>query len=133
MSTEAVIEKQAAEQALPPEPTRYGQSYQPKVDILERAEELLIVADMPGAKADAIDIHFEDGELVINAPVVSRYPREGRALLQEYGVGDFNRTFRVSERINATGIRAEYAHGVLTVHLPKVESAKPRKIAVQVG
>jgi HSP20 family protein len=52
-------------------------------------------------------------------------------LLQEYGVGDFYRTFKVSEQIDSTRISAEYHDGVLTIHLPKVEAAKPRKISVQ--
>ncbi len=52
-------------------------------------------------------------------------------LLREYGVGDFYRTFRVSEQIDASRIEAEYADGVLKLHLPKVEAVKPRKITVK--
>lgn len=133
MSTEVTMGKQVNEAAANGERPRCGQCYRPNVDILEQAEELLIVADMPGVNAKEINVHFEDGELMIHGVVPSRYPSEGRVLLQEYGVGDFYRTFRVSERIDAGGIRAEYSNGVLTVHLPKVEAAKPRKIAVQVA
>ena len=53
--------------------------------------------------------------------------------MQEYGVGDYFRTFQVSEAVNAAKISAQYADGVLTLHLPKVEAVKPRKIAVNVG
>ena len=49
----------------------------------------------------------------------------------EFGVGDFFRTFRVSEQVDATQITADYRDGVLTLHLPKAAAAKPRKIAVQ--
>lgn len=131
MSTEATMEKQAENGNA--EHTRTGRFYRPNVDILENADELLVYADMPGVKSDAIDIHFEDGELKIHGRVEPRFGERPNFLLSEYGVGDFYRTFRVSEQVDATGIRAEYRDGVLTLHLPKVAAAKPRKIKVQAG
>ena len=59
-----------------------------------------------------------------------RQEAQGPYLRQEYGVGDFYRTFRVSEQIDASRISAQYAAGGLTLHLPKVEAVKPRKIKV---
>ncbi len=112
------------------EHTRTGQFYRPHVDILEQNGDLVLVADMPGVKSDAIDIDFEDGVLTIQGHVAPRNENVGY-LLQEYGVGDFYRTFRVSEQVDASKIRAEYANGVLTLHLPKAEEAKPRKIEVR--
>jgi HSP20 family protein len=52
-------------------------------------------------------------------------------LLREYGIGDYRRTFRVSEQIDASRISAQYRHGVLTLRLPKAERARPRKIKVE--
>lgn len=115
----------------PVERLRGGQVYRPNVDILEHPDELRLLADMPGVTADSIEIDFEDGVLTIQGKVAPRSIEGGASLLQEYGVGDFYRTFRVSEQIDAGRIAAEYADGVLTVHLPKVEAAKPRKIAVR--
>ncbi|MHC5211323.1 MAG: Hsp20/alpha crystallin family protein [Planctomycetota bacterium] len=112
-------------------PTRAARAYRPNVDILERENELLVLADMPGTKADAIDIRYENGLLTIHGKVEPRTTEGRRSLLQEYGVGDFHRTFRLGEEIDAAGIHAGYVHGVLTVHLPKVEAAKPRKIEVK--
>ncbi len=120
-------ELQAAER------TRGGQVYRPQVDILERAEELTLVADIPGVKSEAIDIDFEDGVLTIQGKVEPRYGETTNFLHREYGIGDFYRTFRVSEQIDAGRIHADCADGVLTVHLPKAESAKPRKIEVKAG
>jgi HSP20 family molecular chaperone IbpA len=113
------------------ERTRCGTCYRPRVDIIERPEELLLRADMPGVKGDQIDIHFEDGELAIHGRVEPRQDETVGYLLHEYGVGDFYRTFRVSEQVDATKIHAEYSAGVLTVHLPKTEAVKPRKIQVR--
>jgi HSP20 family protein len=112
------------------EHTRSGQCYRPQVDILEQKDELLLKADVPGARADQIDVHFEDGTLILRAAVPLRQPEEQRFLLREYGVGNFFRTFRVSETIDAGKISAEYREGVLTLRLPKAEAMKPRKITV---
>ena len=115
------------------EHTRSGQFYRPNVDILETANELLLQADLPGATSDSIDINFEDGTLTIHAKVNNRQANDTTYMLQEYGIGDFYRTFKVSEQIDSTRISAEYHDGVLALHLPKVEAAKPRKITVQAG
>jgi HSP20 family protein len=125
MAVDTTYERQAD-----PEHTRSGEHYRPDVDILELADELIVNADVPGARAEDIDIHFEDGSLTIYAKVVQR-PLGGTVLLREFGVGDFRRTFRVNEQIDPSRISAQYRDGVLTLHLPKAEKARPRKIQVQ--
>lgn len=129
MSNEVSV-KQADEPLAQTEQTRGERYFRPNVDILEKDHELLLLADMPGARSDQIDVRFEDGELTIHGPAEPRLPADAVPLLREYGVGDFYRTFRVSERIDAAKIHAEYEAGVLVLHLPKVEAAKPRKITV---
>ena len=113
-----------------PEQMRGGRTYVPAVDILEQNDELLVLADIPGARPEAIDINYERGELTIRAAVAPRQQPSDFAL-REYGVGDFVRTFRIGEGIDAQRINAEVANGVLTLHLPKAEAAKSRKIAVK--
>ena len=112
------------------EHTRGGPYYRPNVDIYELADQLVVQADMPGTKTDQIDIQFEDGSLTIHGRVPLRQESQGPYLRNEFGVGDFYRTFRVSEHIDASRISAEYRDGVLTLHLPKTEAVKPRKIKV---
>ncbi len=113
------------------ERTRSGRCYRPNVDILERADELTVLADMPGVKGEDISIDFENGTLTIHGRVQERQSANQDYLLREYGIGDFYRSFEIGESIDANGITAEYRDGVLTLHLPKVEAAKPRRITVQ--
>lgn len=114
-----------------PEQTRSGRTYVPAVDIIEKDDELLLLADVPGAKAEGIDINYERGQLTIAAHVEPRQNPRHAYTLQEYGVGDFVRTFQVGENIDASKVNAEVSRGVLTLHLPKAEKAKTRKITVK--
>lgn len=112
------------------ERTRGGSTFTPRVDILESKDELTLFADLPGVTPENLDVRFENGELVIHGACAARHEGADH-LLREYGVGDFHREFTVSEAINAEAIHAELKQGVLTVHLPKSEKVKPRRIAVQ--
>jgi HSP20 family protein len=131
MADENILNKPAADEVSLAEHTRSGHYYRPNVDILERSDELTVLADIPGATSDDIDIQFEDGQLSIFARVQPRQGEQTQYLVREYGIGDYYRSFRVSEAIDAAKINAEYADGVLVLHLPKAEALKPRKINVR--
>lgn len=105
--------------------------YQPAVDILELEDELQVIAELPGSTAENIDVSLEDGLLTVCGRVAPRRPQQATNLLQEYGVGDFRRTFTVGKAIDDSALKAEYRDGVLTLHLPKVETAKTRRIRVK--
>ncbi len=104
--------------------------YEPKVDILERDEEIVLLADLPGASPDSVAVDYSDGELTIEAKVEARQEPGTQYLVRQYGVGDYRRTFRVGEAVDTAQISAKFTDGVLAVHLPKVQSAKPRRITV---
>ena len=103
-------------------------TYTPRVDLWEGDEGVVVHADMPGVTAEGLDIEFEDRELRIHGRVPAG--QVNGSLLREYGVGDFRRTFSVGEAIDAENISAELKDGVLTIHLPKVDSVKARRIEV---
>jgi HSP20 family protein len=128
MNSENTNAKTAAE--TPAELTRSGRCYRPNVDIIEHDDELLVLADVPGANSNSIDVKFEDGTLEIYASVAPRQSAEQDYLLREYGLGDYYRTFHLSESIDAAKITARCADGVLELRLPKSEAVKPRKISV---
>lgn len=113
------------------ERVRGGRSYIPAVDIVELRDELLLLADVPGARAEDIDVNYERGELRLSVKIEARQGPETPWLVREYGIGDFVRTFQVGEGIDATKIAAEVLNGVLTLHLPKAEAAKTRRIEVR--
>jgi HSP20 family protein len=102
----------------------------PPVDILELPDELVLLVDLPGVKADDVDVHFERGELTVKAKREAT-PRTGRALVEEFLPGDFSRGFLISQDIAPDRIVAELKNGVLIVHLPKAETAMPRRISVK--
>ena len=87
---------------------------------------------LPDLGIVGIDIDYERGQLTVQARVLPRQSAERtNYLLQEYGVGDFCRSFQVGEGIDAEKIHAGIADGVLTVHLPKAAELKPRRIEVK--
>jgi HSP20 family molecular chaperone IbpA len=104
--------------------------FKPAVDVCDCGAEMLIVADVPGARAEAIDVSFEDGVLQVRAAVSAR-PLPGRTVRHEYGVGDFQRSFRLGEGFDASLISADYRHGVLTIHVPRLAAVRPRRIEVR--
>jgi len=108
-----------------------AQAFRPRVDVRETQQELLIVADLPGATAESIDVQCENGVLTVTAKVEPRQTVARGWLLREYGVGDFQRSFQLDERIDTGRITGEYAQGVLTLRLPKSEAARPRKVLIK--
>lgn len=135
MAQEATMEKVSCKRegcVDQPERTRGGRVYSPSVDIVELKDELLMLADVPGVKAEDVEIQYEQGQLTLHARVQPRQ-NGGRTqyLAREYGIGDFYRSFQIGEGIDSQRIEAELKDGVLTLHLPKAEAVRPRRIQVK--
>jgi len=124
-------EKQVAETEA--ERTRDQPAFVPRVDIYETDEAITVVADMPGVSEESVDIILEKGVLTINGYVNPEVP-EGYSLAHaEYQVGDFVRSFSLSNEINQDAIEATLKDGVLRVTLNKITEAQTKKIAVKAG
>lgn len=133
-TTDMTVKKNESEEMVRAERMRDRLTFVPNVDIVETDEELLLLADMPGVSPESLDIQYEQGAVTIHGMVNPRQnPENTRYVLQEYGVGDYYRTFRVGEGIDADKIAAAVKDGVLELHLPKAQAIRPRKIAVQPG
>jgi len=131
MNAEATIQKAAQPTEVTAERLRNDAVYTPSVDIRETPDELTVLADMPGLRSEDIEIKFENGMLTIHGELSPRQGENTRFLRREYGVGCYERSFQVGEVIDSEKIAAEYADGVLTLHLPKVPAARPRRIAIK--
>lgn len=125
--------KDKQEVSTPAEQTRPGLVFTPSVDIFENDKEIVVLADMPGVKAEDLNIDLRDDTLTLDGGVV---PEEGsgeEAVLIEYEVGKYYRQFSLSELVDQNKIDAQLKNGVLRLTLPKVEKAAPRTITVQSG
>jgi HSP20 family molecular chaperone IbpA len=123
--------KEKMEVSSPAEQTTPGPVFTPSVDIFETEQELTLLADMPGVKADGVDIDLHENILTLMGDV---QPPEGEKevdLIREYRTGRYLREFTLSDNIDQSKIEAEIKDGVLKLKLPKAEAAKPRRIAVK--
>ncbi|HEB90688.1 MAG TPA: Hsp20/alpha crystallin family protein [Deltaproteobacteria bacterium] len=114
------------------ENTRPGLVFRPDVDILERPDAYVIMADMPGVDVDGVDINLDKGVLTLDAPPGPE-PEDLRPLYAEYRTGGYHREFRISEDIDPTQVSATMKNGVLELLLPKSAESRPRRIAVSAG
>ena len=115
------------------EQTRPGPVYSPAVDIFENENAITVLADMPGVKAQDLEIDLRESVLTLVGRItVPETPNESN-VLREYQSGSFFRQFTLSETINQARIDAKLTDGVLRLELPKVEKAKPRQITVRTG
>jgi HSP20 family protein len=122
------------------ERTRDRLAFVPRADIYETEEAIVVVADMPGVGEDALDITLEKGVLTLNGVVEPEAP-EGYSpaagtwspYRTEYRVGDYVRSFSLSNEIDQGAIEATLKDGVLRLTLPKVTEAQTKKIAVKAG
>ena len=127
--------RQSAEQR---EPTRSDERFvTPPVDIYDDDRGLVVVADVPGADPSALDVRVERGVLTIQARAArrdaSRQAEGGEPVYREYELTGFFRQFQLPEEVDTGRIEADLKHGVLTLHLPRVAPAQPRRIQVRSG
>jgi HSP20 family molecular chaperone IbpA len=85
---------------------------------------------MPGVHKGNVDIHVEDGVLTVEGRLdFSKYDGM-RPVYTEYNIGHYRRSFSLSNKIDQNKISAEMKDGVLALTLPKIEEARPRRIAI---
>jgi HSP20 family protein len=107
--------------------------WSPAVDILETENELIFKVDAAGVNLKDIDIQLENGTLTLKGE--RKFEKDDKVKGYhriERSYGAFARSFTLPDTVNAEGVHADFAQGVLTITLPKQERAKPRAIKVNV-
>jgi HSP20 family protein len=106
----------------------------PTVDISETETEYAIQAELPGVNKADVKVTLENGVLTIQGERRQQQMDSGRKHHRiETSYGRFVRSFSVPDSVEAENVRAEYADGMLHLHLPKSEKAKPRQIDVKIS
>ena len=105
----------------------------PRSDVYETDEAIVVIAEMPGTDKSNVDITLEKNVLTITGRVSDPVPEGYRLALGEYGSGDFERRFALSQAVDQNGIAAAVKDGILTLTLPKAKEAQPRQIQVKAG
>jgi HSP20 family molecular chaperone IbpA len=104
----------------------------PRVNVVEDAGGITLLADMPGVPKDALDIQVDDDTLVIEGQVNLEIPEGMTVHHVEVDLPRYRRVFTLSKELDPEKVTAELANGVLKLRIPKAEHAQPRKIAVQI-
>ncbi len=107
-------------------------TWAPPVDIFEKHDHLIIRAEIPGVQKDDVDVRIENGVLTLHGERKQEADvTEGNAYRMERVYGAFTRTFSLPTTVDAAKVTATYKDGVLEVTIPKVETAKPKKIEIK--
>jgi HSP20 family protein len=111
------------------------QLWLPAIDLFETDDAFVIAADLPGVNLEDVDIQFDRGTLTISGSRPATLPAMEKSQLRvfsaERATGSFARSIRLPQQVDTDKISATFADGVLTVQVPKAQSALPRKIQVR--
>lgn len=114
-----------------PEGSAATSEWAPAVDIKEEAERYVLLADLPGVSPTSIDVSMENGILTLSGQreTEASTQREGYKRVERH-YGSFHRRFSLPDTVDAEGISARCANGVLEIVIPKKSLVQPKKIVV---
>jgi HSP20 family protein len=102
-----------------------------RMDAIRRENEIELKFDLPGIDPESIDVTVDRGVLTVSARRAEEYTEDEKPFIRERVMGSYVRRVRLSDTVDAEKIEASYSGGVLNVHAPLQEQAKPRKIEVR--
>ncbi|MGN9841738.1 Hsp20/alpha crystallin family protein [Nonomuraea sp. H19] len=113
--------------------TRQAEGPVMPMDGLRRDDDVLLRFDLPGIDPGSIEVTVDRGVLSVSARREEEIAENERLFVHERPMGSFTRRVYLSEHLDSDKIDAGYDNGVLTVRIPVVERAKPRKVEIQRG
>ena len=125
------MERAPQQQEQGAETARGAAVYRPLADIIESPDGVVVQIEMPGVPSEDVEISVERRVLTVRGRGRVTAPQGYRLVYAEYGEGDYERSFTLSQDIDEGRIAAEMKNGVLTLTLPRAEAVKPRKIEVK--
>ena len=107
--------------------------WRPAVNLREEDTEYLLTAELPGMKLDDIEVDIDKDVLVLKGAKRTEFEeeKEGRWHIYERHYGNFERSFTLPRAVEAENVKAAFANGVLTIHMPKKKEAMGRKIEIR--
>lgn len=134
MSNELVPSDNPEEQPQPPAETPAERLlFTPLIDIYETEDGLVLLADLPGVTTDSLELQVQDNKLTLFGRVENYVPDGSVAHHEEYGIGDFLRSFILTHEVDHQRISAKLNNGVLKVVLPRSGGSEPHKISIDTG
>lgn len=112
------------------ESVRHARAFTPRVDVFENADELLLVVDLPGVPKEGLTVSVEKDTLTVVGKVAARETTATK-IAGERRAEVYERAFALPEGLDPERISAQLKNGVATIHLPKAEKIKPRRIPIQ--
>ena len=113
----------------------FGGYWTPAMDAWETEHAFVVQLDLPGLTADQVDVNFDRNTLTVRGTRGATIPQpekdgEARVFFAERVPGSFSRSLRFPLYVESSKIEASFSNGVLTITIPKAETAKPRKIEI---
>ena len=106
--------------------------WSPRTDLVEKDDAFHLRLDVPGMSTDDITINLQNGTLTVSGERTSEKTEEGDEYVRvERAFGNFHRTFRLPDAVDADNIEATYEDGVLTITVPTTEESTRRQIEIQ--
>jgi HSP20 family protein len=108
-----------------------GDKWLARMDAVRHENEVELRFDLPGIDRDSIDVTVDRDVLTVSARRAEEHAEGEKPFIRERVMGSYTRRVSLTDAVDADKIEADYSDGVLTVHVPVAEQAKPRKIEVR--
>lgn len=107
--------------------------WNPRVDIVENDNEIVLHAELPGISKDEVKLHIEDSTLTLSGEKKKETEKQGNYHYAERIYGSFSRSFRLPNFVDSSKVKAVFKDGILTITLPKLEEVKPKSIEIEIA